>query len=163
MKEVTSGEKSKYFVFELLFHFKSSSIYKLNMETMKVEPFFIASKVNKQKKNLSDLRADYIYVTSKDGSKVPITIERNVKSLPTLDSKPKEPLPVLLYAYGGYGNIEYPKPSPEPLIWCKYFRGLHVTVHVRGGGEKGLFWHAGGYGKNRSNTFDDIVAVAEYL
>lgn len=153
------SEESKYYCFQLTKHFTPANIYKLNMDTLQVEPFYIAPK---PEVDVSDLRADYVYVTSKDGTKVPITILRNIKSLPSLDAKPKEPLPSILYAYGGYGNVEYPK-GAEPLMWVKNFRGIYVTVHVRGGGERGLFWHAGGHGKNRTNSFDDIIAAAEFL
>lgn len=37
---------------------------------------------------------------------VPMTLLRNKNVLPSLDAKPKQPIPTVIHAYGGFGNIE---------------------------------------------------------
>ena len=83
---------------------------------------------------------------SKDGVMVPVTIIRNIKSLASMDDKPKEPIPCEIEAYGGYGMVKLPTVTHARLIWAKHFRGIFVFVHIRGGGEKGLLWHRDGHG-----------------
>jgi prolyl oligopeptidase len=41
--------------------------------------------------------------------------------------------------------------------------GIYVVSHVRGGGEKGNQWHKSGFKETKSNTWNDLIATAEYL
>jgi prolyl oligopeptidase len=64
--------------------------------------------------------------------------------------------------YGSYGNSMKPYFSPYSLLWVQD-GGILVYTHVRGGGEKGLDWHKGGYKETKPNTWKDFISSAEYL
>ena len=104
---------------EIFFRYTSFTVpytlYRLDMRTYVVTPLLIPGKV---KRDLSDIRVDHITYKSHDGVMVPMTIVRSVKALPTLDSKPKTPLPVILYAYGGFGVVQDPHYEADRLIWA---------------------------------------------
>lgn len=82
-----------------------------------------------------------MFYESKDGTKVPMFIVRKKSFLPTLDSKPKAPMPTLLYGYGGFGVPETPSFSEQNLILYKNLGGIFVLANIRGGGEYGEAWH----------------------
>jgi len=93
---------------------------------------------------------------SHDGRMVPITITRHKNT--KLDSSAN----LLLYGYGSYGASMSPSFSSSRLslinrdiIW--------VTAHVRGGMERGMKWWKEGKLLNKKNTFEDYIAVANYL
>jgi oligopeptidase B len=72
------------------------------------------------------------------------------------------PAPTLLYGYGAYESSIDPwfDPSQFPLL----DRGVVFAVaHIRGGGEMGRLWHERGRMGNKINTFNDFIAVAEFL
>jgi prolyl oligopeptidase len=75
--------------------------------------------------------------------------------------------PVLLTAYGGYGESE--KPGFEgyicgygPRLWLDQ-GGVFVDANVRGGGEYSEEWHSEGSLTHKQNVFDDFIACAQYL
>lgn len=70
--------------------------------------------------------------------------------------------PVLLSAYGAYGNTNDPFFSSSRI--CLLDRGfLYALAQVRGGGEMGRTWYEQGKLLNKKNSFTDFIAVAEYL
>ncbi len=70
--------------------------------------------------------------------------------------------PLLLYAYGSYGNSMEPFFSPSRLSLLD--RGFAFAIaHVRGGEEMGRRWYEEGKMLNKKNTFHDFIACAEYL
>ena len=94
--------------------------------------------------------------SSKDGTKVPMTILRR-KGI-KLDGKN----PTILYGYGGY-NISL---KPRTLKWMPSFLEQHGSVAVanlRGGGELGGEWHDAGKLTKKQNVFDDYAACARTL
>ncbi len=106
-----------------------------------------------------DMRAyatDEVTVTSKDGTKVPLSImhERGI----ALDGAH----PTELIGYGAYGeSIEagfYAGFTP----WLER-GGVFAFAHIRGGGEFGEPWHLAGKGPQKQHTIDDFIASADYL
>lgn len=94
--------------------------------------------------------------TSKDGTRVPLTILRR-KGL-TLNGQN----PTLLTGYGGYGltlNAEF---EPNRLLWLEQ-GGVLAIAHLRGDGDFGENWHRAGILTQRQNAFDDFFACARHL
>ncbi len=106
--------------------------------------------------NPEDYIVERLECSSYDGRLVPLTITRHKKT--KLDSSAN----LLLYGYGSYGNSMSPGFSSTKLslinrdiIW--------VTAHIRGGMERGMKWWKEGKLLNKKNTFEDYIAVANYL
>ncbi len=96
------------------------------------------------------------FATSKDGTKVPLSILRR-KGMP-LDGRQ----PVLLYAYGGYGISMAPRFSSMNRLWLDW-GGVFAIAHVRGGGEYGEPWHQAGMLTKKQNVFDDFAAAMQWF
>jgi prolyl oligopeptidase len=94
--------------------------------------------------------------TSKDGTKVPVSILRR-KGAPLDGSSP-----ALLTAYGGYGVSLTPGPNPLGRLWLDR-GGVFAVANLRGGGEFGEAWHRGGNLTKKQNVFDDFYACAKLL
>ena len=97
------------------------------------------------------------FVTSKDGTRVPINILRRKNT--KLDGSN----PVLLTGYGGYAVSLTPGfLGPTARLWLDG-GGVLVIANLRGGGEYGEAWHRAGSLTNKQHVFDDFIAAAEYL
>ena len=94
--------------------------------------------------------------TSKDGTKVPISILR--KKGTKLDGSNK----VLLTGYGGYGVSESPWFDVRNRVWLDE-GGVFADANLRGGGELGETWHLGGNLLKKQNVFDDFIGCAKHL
>ena len=96
------------------------------------------------------------FVTSKDGTKVPIFIahKKGIK----LDGSN----PTILYGYGGFNVSETPTYRVTAAVWMQ-MGGIYVTTSLRGGGEYGAEWHDAGTKLKKQNVFDDFIASAEWL
>ena len=94
--------------------------------------------------------------TSKDGTKVPITIlqKKGVK----LDSNNL----TLLNAYGGYSVSLSPRFNPIHRVWLDQ-GGVFALANLRGGGEFGEAWHHAGNLTNKQHVFDDFLSCAQLL
>ncbi|HVY44439.1 MAG TPA: prolyl oligopeptidase family serine peptidase [Minicystis sp.] len=94
--------------------------------------------------------------TSKDGTKVPVSIILK-KGAPRDGARP-----TVLNGYGGYGvNL-------EPFFWdvprvLLDKGGVFAVANLRGGGEYGEAWHKAGMLEKKQNVFDDFVACAKRL
>lgn len=64
---------------------------------------------------------------------------------------------------GGFNIPIGPGFSPLRLVWLKELGACYVSASIRGGGEYGAEWHAGGKLFNKQNVFDDFCASAEHL
>jgi prolyl oligopeptidase len=91
-----------------------------------------------------------------DGTRVPVSIVRRAAA--PLDGS----LPVLLQTIGAYGFSSTPAYDAVPEAWLA-LGGVYAVAHVRGGGELGETWRAGGRGANKANTWNDLVAAAQTL
>jgi prolyl oligopeptidase len=106
--------------------------------------------------DFSDIEAVREFASSRDGTRVPVTILRRKGT--KLDGNN----PTLLYGYGGYGICMRPAFNFEHRLWFDR-GGIHVVANLRGGGEYGEEWHLAGNLTNKQNVFDDFAACAEHL
>lgn len=96
------------------------------------------------------------YATSHDGVKVPLTLvykrglQKNGQN------------PAYLYSYGSYGVSTDPDFSSSmiPLLNRGF---VYAIAHIRGGLEMGRQWYDNGKLLNKKNTFEDFIAVGDYL
>ncbi len=97
-----------------------------------------------------------VFVTSKDGTKVPMFIVHK-KGL-----EPSGDLPTYLYGYGGFNISLTPRFSTADFVWLE-MGGIIAQPNLRGGGEYGESWHEAGTKLQKQNVFDDFIASAEWL
>ena len=94
--------------------------------------------------------------TSKDGTRIPITILRRKGT--KLDGKN----PTILYGYGGYRSSQVPSFNGIYRLWLEQ-GGVFAVANLRGGGELGAEWHRAGTFTRKQNVFDDFAGCARYL
>ncbi len=106
--------------------------------------------------NPKDYISERVYATATDGTKVPVSIVykkgfvKNGKS------------PLLLYAYGSYGNsIDASFSIPRLSLLDRGF--VYAIAHIRGGQEMGRQWYEDGKMMKKKNTFTDFIDVGKYL
>jgi len=97
------------------------------------------------------------FVTSKDGTKVPLNIIRRK------GTKLAGTNPTLLYGYGGYGVNQQPRFAGPTTRLLLDGGGVYVDANIRGGGEYGERWHEEGSLTKKQNVFDDFAAAGDYL
>lgn len=131
-----------------------NSVYDYNMISKE-------KKLMKQQEVLGDFKvSDYVtermFATAKDATKVPISIV--YKKGFNKDGN----APLLLYAYGSYGNSTDAAFSSVRLSLLN--RGFAFAIaHIRGGEEMGRYWYEDGKMMKKKNTFTDFIDCAEYL
>ena len=91
---------------------------------------------------------------ARDGAMVPLSlIERKGATGPQI---------TLIEAYGSYGISELADFSVRRAAAMR--EGITYGIcHVRGGGELGEAWRLGGKDANKHNTWEDLIACAEFL
>ena len=106
--------------------------------------------------NPNDYVTEQVFFTSKDGTKVPMTltykkgIKRNGKN------------PVYVYGYGGFNITLYPAYRPQMMFLLE--NGfIYAQTNLRGGNEYGEDWHVAGTQMHKQNVFDDFISATEYL
>ncbi|MCI0639684.1 MAG: prolyl oligopeptidase family serine peptidase [Gemmataceae bacterium] len=111
---------------------------------------------SKTSADYSDIEVTRLSATSKDGTKVPVSVlhKKGLK----LDGNN----PTLLYAYGGYGTILSPTLSPSRRVWLDH-GGVYAVANIRGGGEYGEPWHKAAVLDKRQIAYDDFLACAQHL
>jgi prolyl oligopeptidase len=104
----------------------------------------------------SQFESKQVFVTSKDGTKIPVFIahKKGIK----LDGNNA----AYLTAYGGFGVSTTPGYRVTAGAWME-MGGVFVLASIRGGGEYGKAWHDAAKGALRQNAFDDFIAVAQWL
>jgi prolyl oligopeptidase len=106
--------------------------------------------------DFSDCEVVREFATSKDGTKVPLSIIRRK------GTKLAGRNPTLLTGYGGYGISLTPQFSVDRRIWLEQ-GGVYAIANLRGGGEYGEEWHRAGNLSHKQNVFDDFTACAQHL
>ena len=91
--------------------------------------------------------------TSKDGTKIPVT----VMSMPGVT--PNGARPTILYSYGGFDIPIKPGFIGANLAWLEH-GGVLAYANIRGGNENGQDWHAQGQKLHKQNVLDDFHAAA---
>jgi prolyl oligopeptidase len=93
---------------------------------------------------------------SKDGTSIPLFLAAR------RDLLHSGPLPTFLTGYGGFGSCVTPRFTAFATFLIE--QGLLFAVPaLRGGSELGEEWHHRGKRENRQNSFDDVIAAAEWL
>ena len=151
-----SGFGGRFDAEETFFSYQSlttpGEIYRYDVKSGKSTVF----KRPKTAFNASEFETRQVFVTSKDGTKLPIFIahKKGVK----LDGNN----PTILYGYGGFNVSETPTYRVTAAVWMQ-MGGIYVTTCLRGGGEYGAAWHDAGTKLKKQNVFDDFIASAEWL
>lgn len=104
----------------------------------------------------SKLRTYRLNATSKDGTKIPVTV------IAVQGTKPDGQRPAILYGYGGYGITIPPHFMGPYLAWLEN-GGVFASANIRGGGEYGEGWHEAGMLGKKQNDLDDFYAAAQSL
>ncbi len=142
----------------LRIHYQSMTtpptIYDYNMQSREF-------KLMKQKEVLggfdaANYESERIFVTVRDGAKVPVSIvyRKGFKKDGTA--------PLLEYAYGSYGHSMEPYFSSIRLSLLD--RGFAFAIaHIRGGEEMGRHWYEDGKLLKKKNTFYDFIDCAKFL
>jgi oligopeptidase B len=104
----------------------------------------------------SQYATERTWARASDGTMVPVSL---VYKKPLVRDGSR---PMLLYAYGSYGNSTDPTFSSANLSLLN--RGVIFAIaHIRGGQEMGRSWYDQGKMLNKRNTFTDFIASAEHL
>ena len=128
------------------------SIFSIDLETG-VSELYWQPKIDF---NPNDYESKQVFYSSKDGTKIPMTITHK-KGL-KLNSKN----PTILYGYGGFNISLNPSFSIANALWLE-LGGVYAVANIRGGGEYGKKWHDSGTKMQKQNVFDDFISAAEYL
>ncbi|TBL94970.1 S9 family peptidase [Hafnia alvei] len=103
-----------------------------------------------------DYHSERIWITARDGVKVPVSLVYNKKMFKGKQS------PLLVYGYGAYGMSMDPAFSANCLSLLD--RGfVFAMIHVRGGGELGQQWYQQGKLANKPNSFNDFIDATHGL
>ena len=108
------------------------------------------------KYDLDNCCVTQVFYTSKDGTKVPMSI------IYPKDRPRDGSCPCILDGYGGFNNALMPGFIGSNSLWVQA-GGVFAIANLRGGGEYGEKWHRAGMRENKQNVFDDFIAAAEYL
>jgi len=106
--------------------------------------------------DMSNIVSERVYVAAKDGAKIPVFIVRRK------DVAMSGANPTLLYGYGGFNVGVEPYYLGSTAAFVNR-GGIYVDAGVRGGNEYGETWHQQAMFARKQATFDDMVAVAEWL
>jgi len=106
--------------------------------------------------NKENYITERLFATAKDGTRIPVSIVYKKGYQKDGNS------PLLLYAYGSYGNSMDASFSSTRLSLLD--RGFAFAIaHIRGGQEMGRQWYEDGKMMKKKNTFTDFISVGEYL
>jgi len=104
----------------------------------------------------SRIVATRVFVPAKDGARIPAFVLHRDDVAPGADH------PTLLHGYGGF-NIGIAPFYVGTIAAFINRGGVFVEAGIRGGDEYGERWHRQGMLKAKQASFDDFVAVAEWL
>lgn len=130
-----------------------STVIDYNMDTKEKTVKKQTEVIGYKKENYETER---VWATARDGVKVPVTL------LYRKGMKKDGSNPLLLMAYGSYGNSIFPYFSSNVISLVD--RGfIYAIAHVRGGQEMGRHWYDEGHLLNKKNTFYDFIDCGEFL
>lgn len=143
---------------EVLIQYESlltpKTTFGINLETLEKTCLQVAPVSGEYDPSLYEQKQ--LWAEANDGVKIPYFI---VSRKGALDSGPA---PLILYAYGSYGENLDPYFSPYRLPVLD--QGVvFAYAQVRGGSEMGRQWYEDGKVQKKKNTFTDFIAVAKDL
>ncbi|XKH54530.1 prolyl oligopeptidase family serine peptidase [Citricoccus nitrophenolicus] len=92
--------------------------------------------------------------TADDGTEIPVAV--------TVPGPAREPGPMILTCYGGFGVPALPAFEPSVPAWVDN-GGRYAIAQVRGGGEHGTGWREAGRGDDKHRAVEDLAAAARSL
>ncbi|MEX1828434.1 prolyl oligopeptidase family protein [Luteibacter sp. CQ10] len=104
----------------------------------------------------SKVRVTRVEGTSKDGTKIPVTV------IAMDGTTPNGKRPTILYSYGGFDIPVTPNFIGPNLAWIER-GGVLAYANIRGGNEYGEAWHEQGQKTRKQNVFDDFYAASQAL
>lgn len=139
------------------------------LEARQVPPALAADAPPASGPGAGELGWRQLWATSHDGTAVPLTVAHAAGSSSSSTGgseaplpPPSDPRPCLLVVYGAYGHCLPTDFLAERLPLLR--RGWVLALaHVRGGGELGRRWHAGGRGAHKANSAADLEACLDLL
>lgn len=132
-----------------------NSVYDFNMVT-KERTLLKQQKVLGGNFNSDNYVSERFFVTAEDGAQIPVSIVYRK------GFKKDGSAPLLLYAYGSYGNtIDAYFSSVRLSLLDRGF--AYAIAHIRGGQAMGRSWYEDGKLKKKMNTFTDFIDCGEYL
>jgi prolyl oligopeptidase len=143
-------------------HTTLPSVYRLDARTGTVE---LWARPPGDVEELPTIVTRQIAYSSADGETVRMFVIVRADAVETGSdgvTRPREPLPTILYGYGGFGVSLTPAYSASLLAWVEA-GGVYAIANLRGGAEEGEAWHRAGMLGNKQNVFDDFHAAAEHL
>ena len=148
----TGKENQKEIFYNFSNYITPRSSFKYNVETGESQLYWSPN----IDFNSNDFISEQHFYTSKDGTKVPISI------MYKKDTKLNGENPTILYGYGGFNISLKPSFSVTNAVWLES-GGIYAVANLRGGGEYGKEWHDSGTKMKKQNVFDDFIAAAEFL
>jgi prolyl oligopeptidase len=139
-----------FFVFHSFVH--PPSVFRYDLKSAKT----ICLESPKVNFPFEDYVTEQVFVSSRDGTKIPMFLVHHKKI--TKNQKNR----TLLYGYGGFNISLTPGFMVNRLVWLEQ-GNIFAMANLRGGGEYGETWHQAGRLKQKQNTFDDMIACAEFL
>ncbi len=103
-----------------------------------------------------DVVVEQVRYPSADGTLVPLFLVRAATTEPGPDTR------CILTGYGGFSMAMGPAYSPLVAEVCAG-GGIYAVAGLRGGSEEGEAWHRAGMRDQKQNTFDDLIAAADWL
>lgn len=154
---VESGDNREWDNHRLRFNYESmttpDSVYEYDMNTR--ERKLLRRDPVLGKFDPADYRTERVWVTARDGKKVPVSLVKRADAA-------AGPASLLLYGYGSYGASMDPHFSAARLSLLD--RGFSYAIaHVRGGQEMGRAWYEDGKLLNKRNTFTDFIDCGRAL
>jgi prolyl oligopeptidase len=116
----------------------------------------VLERASDAKLDLDDVVVKQIFVTSADGTRVPMSVIHRRDLV--LDGRAR----ALLSAYGGFGVSLMPTLSFEAVLFVRR-GGVYAIANIRGGTEYGRDWHEAARKAGRFKCFADFAACAEAL
>ncbi len=130
------------------------TLYRYTMATQQLEQL---RQMPLNNTDLSQFTSQQILIPAWDGTPIPVSLVGKKALLAA-----KSPQPVLLYAYGAYGDPLDPWFSSSRLSLMER-DVIFAIAHIRGGGDCGEHWYHQGRLGYKENSIRDLEAVIQAL
>ncbi len=152
MNGISSNIESPVVLIRFIGLTEPNTIFQIDVNSGEVIPFSRAT----TNFDASQYMSEIVFATSKDGTRVPISITRKK------DIAKNGKAPLMMQVYGAMAFTNYPYFQGDFIAWLE-MGGIHAVAHVRGGGAFGSGWHQAGIGRKKQNGIDDYIAALQYV